>query len=179
MKKITAIALSLVLSLATVATAFAADATGVQAGGSATNDVTATYKAGDPTQTVYSVDIAWTNLSFTYTAASEGTWQPSTHTYVDPVAASWSTGTITVTNHSNAAVTATPSYQQKSGYQDVSMTFNAEGFSNGSFTVATADNGLDGAAGSAVSKAMTVTPNGDLAENTKNAVIGTITVAIS
>ncbi len=45
--------------------------------------------------------------------------------------------------------------------------------------VATADNGADGAAGTAVIGTITVTPTGTLPEGTSDAVIGTITITIS
>lgn len=45
--------------------------------------------------------------------------------------------------------------------------------------LATADNGLDGVAGTPVTGTVTVTPTGSLPENAKNTVIGTITITIN
>ena len=62
------------------------------------------------TTTVYSVDIAWDNdLVFDYSAGNQGAWNPETHAYGETTGAAWSDSdvTVTVTNHSNAAVTAT------------------------------------------------------------------------
>lgn len=49
-------------------TAFAADQDGVGTG-SYNTDVKGTYNAGGVATTVYSVNIAWDSLEFTYTAA--------------------------------------------------------------------------------------------------------------
>lgn len=54
--------------------------------------------------TVYSVDISWGNLTITEAAS---TWKPDSHTYAGSDASFGDTGTITVTNHSNAAVKST------------------------------------------------------------------------
>lgn len=57
---------------------------------------------------VISVDISWGAMNFTYTAPSLGTWNPDSHTYTGGTEGGWSTNkpSITVTNHSNAAVEA-------------------------------------------------------------------------
>lgn len=137
-------------------------------------DVKGTYN-GEQVETVYSVDITWESMEFTYNDAFKGEWDPATHSYKNATEASWTdtTGTITVTNHSNAAITASPTYQAKPSFESASMTFSSD-----ALNVATADNGVDGAAGTAVTGTITVTPTGSLPEGTTNAVIGTITVTI-
>ena len=64
-------------------------------------------------------------MEFTYTAASEGTWDPSTHAFTDKESASWSfaNNKITVTNHSNAEVKATFSYTSTTNYSAVKGVF--------------------------------------------------------
>lgn len=173
MKKIISLILALAMVMSLSVTAFAAE--GVTNGGTDTSDVKGTYSS-TATVTVYSVDIAWEGLSFTYNGAFEGNWNPETHEYEDATAAGWAAGngTITVTNHSNTAITATPSYTAKDGYESAGVSF-----SNDALNVATADNGIDGAAGTAVTGTITVTPTGSLPEGTKDAVIGTITITIS
>lgn len=138
------------------------------------HEVTGHYVSGGNIDTVYSVDIQWDNLEFTYKDAFKGTWNPDTHAYEDGTDASWTPGntTITVTNHSNAAITATPSYRAGSGFESASMTFDAP-----SLKVASADNGLKGAAGEAVKGSIQVTPSGSLPEGTDET-IGTITITI-
>ncbi len=173
MKKLISLllALTFVLSLSTTAFAATLDNTGE----SDTADVTATYVAGQSAGTVYSVDVAWEGLTFTYNGAAEGTWDPATHSYNGSTEAGWAegNGTITVTNHSNAAITATASYAAKPGYEAVGMTFG-----NNGAEIASADNG-DGT-GSAKTGEITVEPNGTLPDTATNeTVIGTITVTIS
>ena len=122
---------------------------------------------------VYSVDIAWTDMNFTYTGAGEGTWDPETHQYSGSSEGAWtaSDDSITVTNHSNAAVKATASYQAETGYESTTMTFG-----NNEATVATA---VGTEVDSAPSATITVTPGGTLAESANGGKIGTITVSIA
>ena len=170
MKKITSLLAVAALTCTMGTTAFAADQDGVGTGDH-TAEVKGTYQAGGSGAVVYSVDIAWDSLEFTYTAAGEGTWNPETHEYSGATQASWSESkNIVVTNHSNAAVTATASFQADDGYQAVSMTFG--------------DNGqqINSAVGTAVDSApgatITVTPSGDLPADT-NGTIGSVTLNIA
>ena len=171
LKKITSVLAAAALVCTMSTTAFAADQTGVSTGDyNAT--VSGTYQAGGSSTTVYSVDITWDDMSFTYTAAGEGTWNPETHEYDDASEASWSESKdITVTNHSNAAVTATAKFEADSGYESTSMEFG-----NNGATVATAEGTQVSAAPSAT---ITVTPGGTLAESANGGKIGTITVSIA
>ena len=105
MKKLFASVLTLALAASTGTAAFAGSET--NKGTDTTINVKGTYN-GSSTD-VISVDIAWDEMSFTYTA-SGSTWNPSTHETVD-VGGSWApTGDtdpkITVTNHSNTSVSA-------------------------------------------------------------------------
>ena len=172
MKKITTLLAAAALTCAMGTTAFAADQDGVNTG-SYSADVKGTYQAGGSGDVVYSVDIAWTDMSFIYTGAGEGTWDPETHQYEGGTEASWtdSNDSITVTNHSNAAVKATASYQAETGYESTTMTFG-----NNGATVATA---VDTEVASAPSATITVTPGGTLAESANGGKIGTITVSIA
>ena len=126
MKQIFTLALTflLIFSLVTV-TAFAADATITEAGKSATKAVKASYHSGAGGGTVYSVDITWGNMAFTYSEGSSPTWNPATHTYSSGGAGVWSNSgnTITVTNHSNAQVTANLAYASETGYEGISGSF--------------------------------------------------------
>ena len=103
--------------------------------GSYSAEVKGTYQPGGSGAVVYSVDIAWTDMNFTYTGAGEGTWDPETHQYEGGTEASWtdSNASVTVINHSNAAVTVTASFEALPGYETTSMTFG-----NNGATVATA-----------------------------------------
>lgn len=172
MKKITTLLAAAALTCTMGTTAFAADQDGVNTG-SYSADVKGTYQAGS-SGAVYSVDIAWTDMSFTYTGAGEGTWDPETHQYSGGSSeGAWtaSNDSITVTNHSNAAVKATASYQAETGYESTTMTFG-----NNGATVATA---VDTTVQNAPSATITVTPGGTLAESADGGKIGTITVSIA
>lgn len=130
--------------------------------------------ATDDTDTVvYSVDVAWTGLEFTYSAGTEK-WDPTEHDYSDSNDdADWgnTNGSITVTNHSNAAVAVTVAYADATnGDVDVSLT-------NGTFE-------LESAVGKAVGAAATETAT--LAVDTEtstapaaDATVGTVTVTIA
>ena len=169
MKKLVSLLAAAALTCAMGTTAFAADQDGVSTG-DYTADVKGTYQAG---AVVYSVDIAWTDMNFTYTGAGEGTWNPETHQYSGSSEGAWtaSDDSITVTNHSNAAVKATASYQAETGYESTTMTFG-----NNEATVATA---VGTEVASAPSATITVTPGGTLAESANGGKIGTITVSIA
>lgn len=108
MKKLTALLLTVMLIMTLSTTAFAADINAT--GGSDSANVTGTYVAGSTGGIVYSVDVAWGSMAFTYTGASTGTWNPTTHVYDGAKSAAWScedgANKITVTNHSNDAVAA-------------------------------------------------------------------------
>ena len=71
--------------------------------------VTVVYQAGKAADEKISVDLVWDAMDFTYTAPSQGTWNPATHTYEGATEGGWSDNTpaITVKNHSNVALNAT------------------------------------------------------------------------
>ena len=109
MKKILSITLTLTMLFAMTAMAVTVS----DNNNSASADVKANYLAGDTSGTVYSVDITWGALEFTYKDKAQGTWNPNTHKYDGgSETGTWSANgnTITVTNHSNAPVTASMSY---------------------------------------------------------------------
>ena len=111
MKKICTIFLVIIMVLMMTPTVFAATTVG-ENGGSTGINVAGVYESTGTVATKVSVDIAWTDMLFTYTEGSQGTWDPSTHTYVGAKGGSWSDdATITVTNHSNTDITATLSFE--------------------------------------------------------------------
>ncbi|MCL2487959.1 MAG: hypothetical protein FWE80_04680, partial [Oscillospiraceae bacterium] len=100
-------------------------------------DVTAKYEGAITTPMVYSVDLSWGAMEFTYNASGTKDWQPGSHSYIENLTtSSWSASgnTITVTNHSNAAVDADFAYSSESGYAAVTGSFNRD-----SFTLPTAE----------------------------------------
>lgn len=112
MKKIFALVLAVMMIATMSTTAFAAE-TVTNDGGNATISVSGTYSAGGAAATKISVVVSWDAMTFTYTEGSAGTWNPNTHSYEGTTNGGWSTetATITVTNHSNAAITATCSFE--------------------------------------------------------------------
>lgn len=112
MKKIISFALAIMLIATMSVTAFAAE-TGVGTG-DYNVPVSGTYQAGGTAGEKVSVDIIWDSMEFTYTAASQGEWNPDTHSYGTGTAGGWSTNksNITIKNHSNVEVTATLSWKQ-------------------------------------------------------------------
>ncbi len=175
MKQIFTLALTflLVFTLVTV-TAFAADAKIEAKGGTATKDVTASYSAGAGGGTVYSVDITWGSMAFTYSAGSSPTWNPTMHTYSSGGTGGWSSSgnKITVTNHSNAQVTANLDYASETGFTGITGSFD-----NANMTIDTAV-GTEVSAAPTKTAALTLTGALDstVSDSTQ---IGTITVTIN
>lgn len=183
MKKIitTVATIVMVLSMGTM-TAFAG--TPIESvGGASSAEVKGSYKAGTKADTVYSVDVQWGSMEFTYTGASQGTWNPEDHTYTGKTEAAWTNATnankITVTNHSNAAVKATLKYDKDANFDGITGVFTE---ANG-----TADDGImdiESAVGTETTAAPTASAtlglSGELASNTtSNTKIGNVTVTIT
>lgn len=180
MKKKLALVLTLamVFSLAPLSAYAVTNNTINTANGTATHDVTATYVAGTSGGaggTVYSVDIDWGDMAFTYTEEA-GVWNPETHQTTGAGGGIWKATTtdgnkIKVTNHSNAAVTATFSYAAATGYDTISGSFD-----KATLNLATA---VDTEVSNAPSDTAALTLTGALASSTAaNTTIGTITVTL-
>ena len=138
--------------------------------------ITGVYQAGTAADEKISVDIVWDAMDFTYTAPSQGTWNPATHAYDGYAEGSWSDNTpaITVKNHSNVAVNATLGFT--ADVAGVVGTFTeASGTANdGVLELATAE-------GTEVENAPTATANFGISGAAIDAdkALGTITVAIA
>lgn len=180
MKKKLALVLTLamVFSLAPLSAYADTKSTINTANGTASCDVKATYVAGSSGgagATVYSVDIVWGDMAFTYTEEA-GVWDPATHTITGAGGGVWSVNNtdgnkIKVTNHSNAEITAKFSYAAAAGYDSIHGRFD-----NTSLT-------LQSAVGTEVSNAPSdtaaLTLEGALASTvTTSTKIGTITVTL-
>ena len=174
MKKTLSIILALVIALSLSVTAFAAETNE----GSSPTDITVngTYVPGTTGAEQISVDIVWDAMDFTYTGASQGTWNPATHAYDGATAGGWSDNTpgITVKNHSNVAVNATLGF--KADVAGVVGTFTEpSGTANDKvLELATAE-------GTEVSAAPTATANFGISGAAIDAdkTLGTITVTIA
>lgn len=172
MKKCLSILLVLGVLLCLSLTAFATENTQnvAQNNGMATIMVSGTYDAGEEPAQLINVDIAWGAMSFTYTAG-DTSWNPDNHSSTTGEG-SWSvakdTNYITVTNHSNAAVTAAFGFEPA---KDVDVTGE---FEDDKLTLATAVN-------TAVADAPSATTYFNITDGTIDADtdLGTITVTIS
>lgn len=80
--------------------------------GSKDIDVKARYKEVTSTPATYSMDIQWSDMTFTYTREDTNIWNPKTHTYETESQSGWEStqGSVTVTNHSNVDVQVTVTY---------------------------------------------------------------------
>lgn len=171
-KKLTAVAMTGMMVFGMGTSVFAATP-----GDSDTRDVKATYAANSKAKTVYSVDIVWGDMQYTYTIESEGTWDPDTHKYTGASEGGrWScddgANEVKVTNHSNAAVKAAFTYEAESDYQLINGSFNKE-----DVTLKTAE---DTEVSEAPTDTATLSLNGALKKNvTTPTKIGTATVTLS
>ena len=131
MKKLISIFLVLALLICMNTTSFAAEI-GVREG-STSKDVKGTYVPGGDTATIYSVDVAWGSMEFTYTDTFIGVWNPDLHEYEGRIEAAWSCDTdankLTVTNHSNTSVYVSLEYTPGKDFDGISGNFSKEHFS--------------------------------------------------
>ena len=110
MKKIIAATLALTLSMSMGNFVYAAE--------DESADIKATYQAGkENTDTVYSVDVKWGSLEYTYSSGVTKSWDPTTLKYKETSGtSSWTcqdgADQITVTNNSNADITASLAYAE-------------------------------------------------------------------
>ena len=175
MKKAVSIFLAAALILSLGIPAFAADVTENQ--GIASSPVTGTYVPGTAGGTVFSVEIEWSGLSFTYNGESKQEWDPENLVYTGEARSEgWaeSNAAITVKNRSNTIITATPNYEKADDYADAGMEFAVK-----ELYVRSAEPTGEATTGEEKSGSITVTPTGTLPEGTKDTTIGTITVTIT
>lgn len=174
MKKLIATALALTMTLSLSTTALAAgnvDDAGV--GSQDPIDVTAKYNDGATEPTVYSVDLTWDDMTFTYNESGTRTWDPDTHTYTDTTSAGWDkiSAAVTATNHSNAQVTVSFTYTPQ-GATGVNASMSKD-----SFQLAAGVENKPNEAATDISILMIIgTPNNSV--TAEGVTIGTITVTI-
>lgn len=175
MKKMFSLILAVMMIATMSVTAFAAESELTGSDKSESVNVTAKYASGiTEAGTVYNVDVTWDSMEFTYTVGGVNTWNPETHQYeVVGAGGAWNhtTSKVTVTNHSNVAVTAKFSFAPVEG-----------GTVTGSFDKSSVE--LPSAVGKAVNAAeltgtSTFTIGGTVASTqTEVATVGTITITI-
>jgi len=185
MKKISAILMALLMCVAIPTTAFAVSPI-ESIGGTDAKAVKGSYQAGSSAASVYSVDLTWGAMEFTYTDAVAGSWNPSTHVYDGAATAVWSwtaeSNKITATNHSNKAVTAGLSFANAGGsYVSIAGEFYSTSTTGGTPVTSIP---LATAVGTSFASAPTGTAyfrvtGGTISSGTSNATIGIITVTLS
>lgn len=174
MKKLiaTALALTMTLSLSTTALA-AGNVDGAGVGSQDPIDVTAKYNDSTADPIVYSVDLKWDDMTFTYNESGTRTWDPDTHTYTDTTSAGWDkiTAAVTATNHSNVQVTVKFDYTPQ-GATGVNASMSKDSFNLAAGVV----NKPNEAATDSSILTITGTPNNSV--TAEGVTIGTITVTI-
>ena len=80
--------------------------------GSQEIDVNARYRTVSNAPASYSVDLRWSDMTFTYTREDTHTWNAKDHSYKTRSTGGWdkTRASITVTNHSNVDVQVTITY---------------------------------------------------------------------
>lgn len=168
MKKFAVVALALMLMATQIVLASA------EGLGNRTQDVKAKYSGGAAEPEVYSVDVTWGAMEFTYSVGGTRTWNPTTHLYDENVTAGWteSGNDITVVNHSNKSVNVAFSYEAAQGFSGITGSFDTA-----SSTLAAGKVGDVAGADKVVSH---LTLSGALASSvTEFTKVGTITVSLT
>ncbi len=134
-------------------------------------DVNVNYNDGTESPDVYSVDIIWESMEFTYNAAGTKDWDATKHEYVDNTTGQWDkdTANITVTNHSNLGIDVKVSYTATDESGVVGEIVNGE------FTIDSAVGKATDAA--ELSKTASLKISGEPSDKTAtNLKVGTVTV---
>ena len=173
MKKLIATALALTMTLSLSTTALAAEVNGAGVGSQNPIDVTAKYNDSTADPIVYSVDLTWEDMTFTYNESGTRTWDPDTHTYTDTTSAGWDkiSAAVTATNHSNAQVTVKFDYTPQ-GATGVNASMSKDSFK----LAAGVENKPNEAATDSSILMIIGTPNNSV--TAEGVTIGTITVTI-
>ncbi len=168
MKKFLSVLLVALLALTMSVSAFADDS---QVPREESKDVEIVINSSSIDDTsVYSVNVAWDSLTFTYTI-SDGAWDPETHSY--PGGWDKTDANITVTNHSNAGVNVSAAFTE--GGTTATKSSVTARLGNATFTLGTA---VGTAVGEAPSDTITVAITG-APDVTDGYTLSTITVTIS
>lgn len=127
MKKMLSTILAITLTASMSVTAFADNVT-ISPLEDKEIDVQAKYVDGAATPDVYSVDMEWGAMQFTYTESGTNVWNAATHQYTLESDTSWSASgnNVKVTNHSNDKVDVEFAYTSLDEFSDVTGEFDVE-----------------------------------------------------
>lgn len=139
-----------------------------------TSDVQAKYIDRTITPEVYSIDVVWEAMQFTYSNSGTKEWNPETHQYGGDFNSNWSSigNTVTVTNHSNKPVNVNFSYEKASEFSGIS----------GALSVSsdTLSAGVEGDAAGADKVTSALTLSGTLKSGTTEYTkVGTVKIALN
>lgn len=174
MKKLFALTLAVVMIFAMTISASAANSETVTDAGSQNINVEGKYVDESTKDEKISADVVWGAMEFSYTKTGKYVWDADQHQYLDQTQNNWSaTGnTVTVTNHSNVAVSVNLKFTANTGYS-VTGTFD-----NSTFDLPSAEGKAVDA--TELAKVSTLTLGGELdSGNTTMATVGTISVSIT
>ena len=175
MKALTRIFITVLALLVAMASAsvFAAGSTLTDKKDDHSIDVQAKYVDGTVSPDVYSIDVTWDAMQFTYSTSGTREWNPETHEYTGELTNGWTSdgNTVTVTNHSNRDVKVTFRYEPASGFDGISGTFSVDSDTLSAGTV--------GNVAGADKVVTALTLSGELAKDTyKFTKIGSVTVSL-
>lgn len=147
-------------------------------------DVRASYQDSETEpDTVYSLDITWGSMAFTYQENGKPVWDPVEHEYTYPNSSgSWSCPNggdlISITNHSNTEVQCDLTFNVSDIYTGIingSVSFPNRSDA-ASYEFPSAD---DPSKAQYLNEIAEVTLTGTLPENTHNATVGTVTLSFA
>lgn len=180
MRKLFAIGIAAALALSTGVVVFA-ESSEKTIGGNESQSINVIAKRTDTTENnvVYSVDMKWDDMTFTYHEKSTRVWNPTDHTYSEKIIGGWdkNTADILVTNHSNANVGYTLSCEVDSKYSDDFYLGTSKDSMLGS-TTGTLNTAENTAVDNAPSTQLTIYPGGSLPAGTNDANVATLTITI-
>lgn len=174
MRKILSVITAAALLFAISCPAFAAEnASTLTQDGYQSIDVTAHAITSSGTVDCYSVDIRWSDMSFTFESNTTKLWNAGDHSYFESITAGWdkTEASITVINHSNIDVDVTVTYTPAEG------TGIAGTVSNGMGTLAAGEVGKYDSADS-MTAVLTISGTPTAAVTSNGVKIGSITVTV-
>lgn len=179
MRKLFAISIAAALALLTGVAVFA-ESSEKTISGNESQSINVIAKRTDTTENnvVYSVDMKWDDMTFTYHEKSTRVWNPTDHTYSEKITGEWdkNTADILVANHSNADVGYTLTCSVDSKYSNFYL--GTDKYSMLGKDIGTLKTAENTTVENAPSKQLTIYPLGSLPAGTNDANVATLTITI-